>query len=240
MRKLTAAALLASAALLGQDTPRPQLVKREQPAAKEVTSRVDNGAGRDYVIPAGTSVPVSLEQAVTTKSARPGDKIYCKTVFPVAIDNRIVIPAGTYVQGEVTEAKRPGRVKGRGELLLHFTTMIMPNGYMFTLPGAVENSPDSDASKVKDKEGTIQSEGTKLKDLGTVATTAAAGTAVGAMTTGTRKGALAGGAMGAAAGTAIALLTRGADLRLERGATLTMVFQRPITMESSKLMEPVH
>ena len=63
---------------------------------------------------------------------RPGDPVYLQTTFPVAENNRILIPAGTYVQGVVDNVKRPGRVSGRAELLMHFTTLIFPNGYTVT------------------------------------------------------------------------------------------------------------
>jgi type IV secretion system protein VirB10 len=65
-------------------------------------------------IPAGTKIPVALKHAISTKSAREGDPVYAQTTFPLAIDGKIIIPAGTYVQGKIMAVKRPGRVKGRG------------------------------------------------------------------------------------------------------------------------------
>ncbi len=82
-----------------------------------------------YVVPSGTRLPLILHNAVTTRNAKPGDPIYLETLFPVVIDNRILIPAGTYVQGEVQEATRPGKVKGTGEIRLRLNSMILPNGY---------------------------------------------------------------------------------------------------------------
>ena len=67
------------------------------------------------MVPAGTHIPLVLHNAVSTRSARPGDPVYFETLFPVMIDGKVVIPAGSYVSGEVTESKRPGRVKGRGD-----------------------------------------------------------------------------------------------------------------------------
>src|SRR2546429_4300728 len=57
-----------------------------------------------------------LQNGITTRSAKPGDSVYLQTSFPVTIGNRIVIPVGSYLRGELVESKRPGRVKGRGEL----------------------------------------------------------------------------------------------------------------------------
>ena len=109
----------------------------------------------------GTKIPLTLKQGITTKSARPGDPVYAQTAFPITANNQIAIPAGTYVQGEVRQVVRPGRVKGRAELQMSFTSMIFPNGYTVMLPGAVQNTPGSNSNSMKGKEGTIQGDGTK-------------------------------------------------------------------------------
>ena len=86
-------------------------------------------------VPAGTQIPLRLAQAISTKNAKPGDPVYAETAFPIAINDRIVIPAGTYVQGRIAQVKRPGRVKGNAEFLMHFTTLVYRSGYTVMLPG---------------------------------------------------------------------------------------------------------
>ena len=98
-------------------------------------------AGHPLTIPSGTKVPLALKQAISTKNAREGDAVYAVTTFPVVINDRILIPAGTYVQGRISSVKRGGRVKCRAEVLMHFSTLIYPSGYTVILPGAVENVP---------------------------------------------------------------------------------------------------
>ena len=120
-------------------------------------------------IPSGTKVPLALKQAVSTKNAREGDAVYAVTTFPVVINDRIVIPAGTYVQGRISSVKRGGRVKGRAEVLMHFSTLIYPSGYTVVLPGAVENVPGAEKTSMKDEEGTIRQDsqtGRKSEDRG--------------------------------------------------------------------------
>lgn len=181
-------------------------------------------------IPAGTRVPLRLESAISTKSAQPGDGIYLRTIFPVSIDNAMAIPVGTYVQGVITEVKRPGRVKGRAEVLFRFTTLVYPDGYTVTIPGALKSVPGAENSKVKDKEGTVEANGTKGRDAGTIAETSAGGAAIGGIEGGW-KGAGIGSGIGAAAGTALVLLTRGNDVRLEAGSTVEMVLQRDLVLD---------
>jgi len=208
------------------------------PAHVAAAPDADAAAPATIVVPAGTKVPLVLKHAVSTKNARVGDNLYLESTFPVVQDNRMVIPPGTYVQGVVTAVRRPGRIKGRAELLLHFTTMIFPNGYTVSFPGALDNVPGADTQQVKDQEGTIQADSTKGKDIATAAGTTATGTLIGAAAGG-GKGAGIGAAAGGATGIIIALLTKGNDVRLEAGTGLEMVLQRPLTLEEAKLDRPV-
>ncbi len=186
-------------------------------------------------VPAGTQIPLKLAQGISTKSAKVGDAVYAQTVFPITANDRIVIPAGTYVQGRISQIKRPGRVKGRAEFLMHFTTMIFRSGYTVMLPGSVENLPGAEKQTVSDKEGTIREEGTKGKDAGTVAHTAGTGAVVGAVADRGWKGAGIGGAAGAAAGLAAVMLTRGPEVTLPAGTSVQVVLERPLPLDGSKI-----
>lgn len=186
------------------------------------------------MIPAGTKVPLSLKQAITTKTAKEGDPVYCETTFPFVVNDKIVIPAGTYVQGKISRIQRPGRVKGRAELLMHFTSMIYPTGYTVMLPGAVDNMPGAENTSMKGSEGTIRQDGGKGKDIGTVASTASTGAVIGGLSGG-GKGAGIGAGIGGVAGLAIAMLSRGNDVRLEPGTSIEMVIQREIAVDANRV-----
>jgi len=187
------------------------------------------------IIPAGTKVALILKQAISTKTAKEGDAVYAETTFPVAIDNKMIVPPGTYVQGKISQVKRGGHVKGRAELLIHFTSMIYPNGYTVMLPGSLENVPGAEKSTVKGDEGTIQQDSQTGEKLGTVAKTAGAGAAIGGIAGQGWKGAGIGAGVGGAVGAAIAMLSRGADVRLEPGTSVEMVIQREVPLDSSRI-----
>jgi type IV secretion system protein VirB10 len=232
--------LLAVTLAAAQEDSNPAPAKAAVPDAKATEAPdADQAVSGTIVLPAGTKIPLVLKHAVSTKNAQVGDNLYLETTFPVVQNDRMIIPAGTYVQGSVTGVKKPGRIKGRAELLIHFTTMIFPNGYTVSFPGALDNVPGADTQKVKDKEGTIQADSQKGKDVATVAGTAASGTLIGAAAGG-GKGAGIGAAAGGATGLLIALLTKGNDVRLEAGAGVEMVLQRPLTLEEAKLNRPAH
>jgi type IV secretion system protein VirB10 len=188
-----------------------------------------------YTLAAGTRIAVTLKHAISTKSARENDPVYAETSFPVVSDGRMVIPVGTYVQGVIQRSKRPGRVKGRGELLIHFNTLIFPSGYTLLLPGAIDSVPGAEKTEMKDKkEGTIESQGTKGKDAGTIASTAGTGAAIGAIAAQSVKGAGIGALAGAGVGLASVLLTRGPDVRIESGTLVDMVLEREIVVEHDR------
>lgn len=189
-----------------------------------------------YTLEAGTRIAVTLKHAISTKTARVNDPVYAETSFPVVSNGHIVIPVGTYVQGVVERSQRPGRVKGRGELVIHFNTLIFPSGYTLLLPGAIDNVPGAEKTRMKNtQEGSIESQSTKGKDVGTVATAAGTGAALGAVVEGGAKGAGIGGLAGAGAGLASVLLTRGPDVRIESGTLVDMVLERPITVEHARV-----
>jgi type IV secretion system protein VirB10 len=186
-------------------------------------------------IPAGAQIPLALKQAISTKTAREGDPVYATTTFPFVINDQVLVPAGTYVQGRITNVKRGGRVHGRAEVLMHFTSLIYPNGYTVMLPGSVENVPGSGTHSVKDKEGTIQSDSQTGQKIGTAATTAATGAAIGGLSGHGWTGAGIGAGIGGAAGTAIGMLTRGHDVTLDAGTAVDMVIQRPINVDAVRI-----
>ena len=195
---------------------------------------VSNQAGsKQITIPAGTKVLLHLRSPINTKNARVGDDVYCETAFPVTQDNVMVIPPRTYVKGRIMHVVRPGRVKGRAELQVHFNTMIFPDGYTVQLPGTLENAPGSEHAAMSDQEGTVKANGQKGKDAGTVAKTAGSGAAIGAVVDRGVKGAAVGGGVGGAVGLASVLFTRGQDIRFETGTALEMELQRPLTVDLS-------
>ena len=208
----------------------PHLVSRNPVPQQQ--SNVDSAA--DYNVPSGTKIPLTLTQGITSKTAKEGDPVYAQTAFPVTQNNRIVIPAGTYVQGVVHRVVRPGRVKGRAELQMSFTSMIFPNGYTVLLPGTVDSVPGLQSVSTKGPEGTVQGDTSKGKDAATIARTAGAGAGVGAIA-GSGKGAGIGAASGGALGLATVLLTRGPEIQLDPGASVEMILERELNLEGAKL-----
>jgi len=187
----------------------------------------------------GTKIPLSLLNTVSTKHSVEGDRVYLQTVFPVLSQGKVVIPPGSYVLGTVTQLKRPGKVKGKGELYLRFDSLTLPNGVVRDFRARV-SALDGDGNEELDRnEGKIKSEGNVGGDMRTIGEAAAAGASLGTLTgLATDRyglGAGVGAGAGAAAGLLGVLLTRGPDATLAQGTTIEMVLDRQLTFQGDEL-----
>ncbi len=211
------------------------------PAAEGPPTAAAERVKKTYTVPAGTKVLLQLRSSVNTKSAKPGDGVYLASAFPVVAGNRVMIPAGVYVQGVVDRVERAGRVKGKAQLDMHFTSIIFPNGSVVEIPGIVDSVPGAKKQSVKnDGEGTIEQDGDKTRNMGKVAEvsipTGATVGSIGGLGSGHP---IAGGLAGVGAGLAtaglVSLFTRGADVNIESGTQVEMVLQRPLILEDTNL-----
>jgi type IV secretion system protein VirB10 len=212
-----------------------------QPDSEPVGLANTEPAKKIYTVPTGTKVLLQLRSSINTRSARPGDGVYLSSTFPVVIGNRVLIPAGVYVQGVVDRVQRAGQIHGRAQLDMHFTSMIFPNGSVVDIPGVVSNVPGAKNQTVAaDQEGTIQQDPNKGRNAGTVAevsipTGATIGTIGGIAAGHGVAGGLEGVGAGLAAMAIATLFTRGADVNLEAGTQVEMVLQRPLMLEEQNL-----
>ncbi len=248
---LTAVALagmLGAAAQSGmaQDAASPQADAAPDSAAAEAPAApVNNSASaaekKTYTVPAGTKVLLQLRSAINTKSAKPGDGVYLASTFPVVVGNRVMIPAGVYVQGVVDRVARAGRVKGKAQLDMHFTSIIFPNGTVVEIPGLVNSLPGAKTASERRRRRDHRAgrrQGAQCRqrrrrspsrpgEPSAPSAASAAGHPV------------AGGVIGLGAGLAatglVSLFTRGADVNIDSGTQVEMVLQRPLVLEEENL-----
>lgn len=235
---LSAAAILATAA-----SPACTGAQEAAPASSEAPSApvaAATPAVKTYTVPAGARVLLQLRSGINTASARPGDGVYLSSTFPVVVGTRVLIPAGVYVQGVVDKVVRAGRVKGRAQLSMHFTSMIFPNGTVVEIPGMVNSLPGAKNQQMKGSEGTIEEKGDKGRNAGKTAEVAipAGGTigSIGGLGAGHPvEGGLIGLGAGLAATGLVTLFTRGSDINIEMGTPVEMVLQRPLVLQEQNL-----
>src|SRR6266850_3841259 len=237
-----------STGLFAQE-PAPTPPATQEPAAEPAVQDKDQPQGwrktdaskpGEFVVTPGTKVPLALINSVSTKHSAEGDRVYLETVFPILVNGKIVIPPGSYVAGTVTQVKRPGRVKGRGELFVRFDSLTLPNGVTRDFRARVGGIDGRSSEELDRTEGKIRSEGNKGGDARTVGEAAGAGASVGAIAGGASgghygMGAGIGAAAGATAGLMGVLLSRGPDAVLAKGSSLEMVLDRPIQFSAAEL-----
>jgi hypothetical protein len=222
----------------GQATASPQTTAPAQAASATSAAPTDSAqpvvAAKPAMltVPAGTKLPLVLHNSITTRNAHPGDPVYLETLFPIVINNKILVPAGSYVQGEIISTKRPGKVKGVGEMQLRLNTMILPNGYTVNF-NAIPNNAGTGGNESVDNEGKIKGDTDKGTDVGTVLKGTAIGAGIGGIASRSAGGTGIGAAAGAAVGLLTVLLTRGPELELPRGTTLDVVIDRAVYLDAS-------
>ena len=229
-------------------TPQPTNVATAPTATADHAVAAPANAGiavtakKTYTVPAGTKVLLQLRSSVNTKSARVGDGVYLASTFPVVVGNHVMIPSGVFVQGVVDRVVRAGRVTGKSQLDMHFTSIIFPNGSVVEIPGVVSGLPGASKQDVKNGEGTIEQDKDKGRNAGKTAEIALpTGATVGSIAGISSGHSLAGGLGGLGAGLAtvglVSLFTRGADVNIEAGTQVEMVLQRPLILEEENLAE---
>jgi hypothetical protein len=183
-------------------------------------------------IPQGAHVLLRMENSINTRTAQEGDFVYLRTSSPISVNGQIILPVGSYVQGVVSHAKRSGRVRGRAELGIRLETVTLGSGKVFKFTPHLNSVDAGDSGqKVTGKENAIEQGSSKGQDVARIAILAGSGAALGGLVDRGVNGAGIGAGAGGAVGLATVLLTRGKEVELRQGATLDVVFDRPVAIE---------
>jgi len=228
--------LTASGPAQQQASPVTNEPNRQAPSSNTEPPDQEQGP---ITVPAQTQFALVLTHPIDSKSMRRGDEIYAQTTAPIAVADQVVIPAGTFVQGQVEKLSRNG---SRGEFVMQSVSVLFPNGYVATVNGPMHIESD---------EGTAwrnPSNGAKAGALVALFAGPGLGMAAGAaahttqsstlggttITTSTPKGLAIGGAVGAAAGiiVSVALLTRSRAFYVEVGSPMNMTIVLEILLNN--------
>jgi hypothetical protein len=189
------------------------------------------------VVPANTTIPLELRNTINSRTAYAGQSIYCETIYPITVQNRILLPVGTYVKGAITQVRRPGRVKGKAELGLRFDSITLPDGTTRPLRAILSGYAGNGKEGFRRDESKVEGESSKGQDAATVAVSGAEGATIGAIARGA-KGAGIGGATGGLGGLIWVLATRGKDVVLPSGTNLELQLTAPLDLEESDVASP--
>jgi hypothetical protein len=165
------------------------------------------------VIPAGTPVMVRLQQRLSSGSATRGERFSAVLEQPLISGDRVVVPAGTLVEGHVVSAHHSGRLRHPGSLGLTLDSMIINDRH---IPLATTEVVAHGGSH-------------KKRNWGYIGGGTGGGAVIGALAAG-GKGALIGSGIGAAAGTTTAFLTGKKDAKFSNERLLQFRLDREVDL----------
>jgi len=215
-RNLTLAPAESTAAM--KDVPAPTV----QPAKKAVVKPPPPkpAAPTTLTLAAGTSVPLTASDSISTRHAHAGDA-FTATVSQDVKDaaGHVVIPAGSTVSGTITAAVPAPNPKSAGHIDLAVTSVSV-RGASYAIDASVAG-----------KDTVMQGRGVTGADAAKVGAGAAAGAIVGKLLGKNTKGAVIGGVAGAAAGAAAARASRDIDVVIPKGGAITIKLDKPLTVK---------
>ena len=168
---------------------------------------------REVTIPAGTTLRLDLQSAVSSDGSQVEDTVRASLRQAVSIEGKPVLPTGTELVGTVTDVARSGRVKGLARVAYRFNSLRY----------------DSERYPIATAAISHQAQPTKKKDATKIGVGAGVGAAIGGLLGG-GGGAVKGAAIGGAAGTGAVLATRGDEVRMGPGANVSTKLTAPLTV----------
>jgi hypothetical protein len=181
----------------------------------------------ELVVAEGTVLPIALTTFMNSRSTSVGDTFYAETVYPVWVQQRLVIPRGSLVKGTVTQVARPGRIKGKGRMSIRIDTVQLTNGVSRPLIASFRGLHGPGNEKMDKKKEGVEMDSSRGRDAGQVAAPAGEGAIIGAISGG-GKGAGIGAGAGAAVGLVSVLFSRGRELVLEPGTQFDLELKQPL------------
>jgi hypothetical protein len=167
------------------------------------------------LIPQGTVFQVRVNEALSTRRNRAGDKISAVLEVPVEIGGREVIPRGARVEGHVTTSRPSGRLKGRAVLGITLDT-VENRGQMVP----IKTNLDTRASAAH-----------KKRNFEIIGGGTGVGAVIGAIAGG-GQGAAIGAAAGAAGGTGVAAATGKKEVEIPAETVFTFRLKAPATLSN--------
>ena len=132
-------------------------------ARAEGTSSSELRSGPDLfrleTLPAGTACKILLLGNVSASKSKPGDVVQARLIEPVLVNSRVVLPAGSLVQGKVVKRTPPRWGSRSGSLYLTFTSVTLPGGNFIPIAASLAAAELDRRSHTRiDAEGQLRGE----------------------------------------------------------------------------------
>jgi hypothetical protein len=187
---------------------------------------------RYYTVPADTVLRVRMDQQLTSKTARVGDRFTTTVTEPVYADAGVeIMPVGSKVMGRVTSVQKAGR-REPGQINVSFYQVELPGGARHTINGSLTTLQADNVNA--DNEGGVSGRNDRKRDAVFIGGGAATGAIIGAIAGG-GKGAGIGAILGGALGTGARVYEKEDEAEVKSGTEFGVILNRAITLTASRL-----
>ena len=177
------------------------------PAAPPQSPRTRPPARATLRLAAGTRLDAAATDTITSRTAKIGDPFTARVVEDVRdASGNVVIPAGSTVNGRITDVKPAPNPRTAGTLTLSVTSVSV-RGNTYPIDASIDSL-----------ETVHKGRGVTSGDVAKVGAGAVAGAVLGRVIGGNRKGTIIGGVVGGVAGAGVANQTKDSDIVLPAGA----------------------
>ena len=214
--------IFAAIDLTAQTRRRPALRK------KAVVRKVVTPAERLYTVSSGKRFYARMNDTISSKTARVGDRFTATVTEPVYSTNGVVvIPDGSEVIGRVNSVTAARKGGNPGTIDVSFVQVVLPNGKRRAINGSLTNL-DSKSAK-SDSEGTASGDRMKNRKLIFIGGGGAGGAVLGGAIGG-GKGALIGALLGAGGGFLGERYTKGENAEVKSGTEFGVYLNQAISL----------
>ena len=152
----------AGSAMAGQAPRDPDAeIVTSIPSPNAATHDADEDAGivtyvpsRPNEVPAGTMIATRIRETISTASTPVGTPFTAEVIAPMERDGRVIIPAGSTLQGRVSVVRGGRRIAGAAAIHLLPESVTLPDGTHYILHAQVVDTSQHNVTRVN-SEGTI-------------------------------------------------------------------------------------
>ncbi len=171
---------------------------------------------------AGTTMDIAAVDTISSRTAKVGDAFTARVVEDIKnAAGKVVIPAGSVVNGKIADVKPAPNPNTPGTLTLSVSSITV-RGTSYPIEASVDSL-----------ETIHKGRGVTTGDAAKVGAGAAAGAILGRVLGGNKKGTIIGGIVGGAAGAAVAHSTKDSDIVLPAGAHIIIRLTKELAVAAS-------
>jgi hypothetical protein len=183
-----------------------------------------------YTVPTDTVIRVRMNDRLSSKTARVGDRFSTTVTEPINANGIEVIPTGSKVWGRVTNVKQAGR-RSPGNITVAFDSVELTNLKRYPINGSLTTL---DADNVNaDSESTVKGKSNRKRDVVFIGGGAATGAIIGAIAGG-GKGAGIGALIGGALGTGARVYEKEQEAEVKSGTEFGVILNRSLSLPAAR------